>query len=139
MFTIIRTKCEQTMFGEHWAEQFTSLLDKVQLTFEKQLTWQKLESISRGGFDREELSSEHITPQNEERIRDRKEESKKEICLKFLRKELLVHTVGCTKPNCGRAHQEVFTWSKGYVLGQLAGIEGSEELMEAVRNEQRFA
>ena len=138
MFSIIRTKCEETLFGEHWASQFALLLEKVQLTFEKQLTWQRLEAIANGGLDREGVDTETKVPDREIMVKMNKEETKKEICFKFLRKQLLLHSEGCTKSNCQRAHQEVFTWSKGYLLGQLSAVEGTEDMIQAIQEDKRF-
>jgi hypothetical protein len=62
----------------------------------------------------------------------------KQICFAFWSKELGISDLGCTRTECKRVHKEAQNWSKSFVLGQIAGIEGNGDLTKAIENSSKF-
>jgi hypothetical protein len=132
IYSIIRRKTTGLLFGKIWVDLFVEMIEKMDLTYQGQLVWEALERSSN-------KQDSHKIQKDTNLIKNKlNDNSTKQVCFGFLGKELGVHSIGCTKANCQRLHNEVFSCKKTFILEQLQGNEVEPDLIKAVANSDKF-
>jgi hypothetical protein len=144
MHDLLRMKAEnmeEIKWGEYYANQFsTLLLEKVDPCSSGQVVW---------NFFHNKDNMSIITSPAVEGSRKRDDTVKSSgssVCFRFLRKALNVTEMdgtpakGCTTPDCGRKHSELFGMSRENIIQQLRNAPNGNnlDLIEAVTSSNKF-
>jgi hypothetical protein len=141
MFTKLREEAvvgADMRWGDHWAALFSEKLKNHEISHGGQLVWEHVET---------ELSAQSLTPSKAASTKVSSAGADgKQVCFGFLRQALSVIGVdgnapsGCLKTGCSRAHENVFSFTKAYVINQLnVGSGNQQDLIAAVSSSNRFA
>jgi hypothetical protein len=138
MYGIMRQRIVSMSFGPRWAKLFVEEIESMELTWQNQLTWQRIEGLANNKEEEhnssKSLKDDLLAKQSGKTV----ENPTKQICFAFLGKELGISDTGCTRVDCKRAHQDVFHWTKPFVIGQLMGMDGHGDLIQAVQSSKKF-
>jgi hypothetical protein len=154
MYTKLREEAEigaDMRWGDYWSELFTQKLEAHSLSFSGQLVWEhvilaQLSTVQSGSQNTvQSVPQSTVTPKATPMKASFSSADAKQVCYGFLRKALSVNGIdgnaptGCTKTGCQRAHENVFTFSKAYVISQVnSGPMNQQDLVTAVSNSNRF-
>jgi hypothetical protein len=105
MYGVMRQRITSMTFSSLWVNFFVDHIKAMDLTYENQLTWQKIEDLENNK-EEEQNSKKNV---KEERLSKKKtvENPAKQICFAFLGKEIGMSDFGCVREDCKSAHHRI--------------------------------